>query len=159
MGKLFETPIIKNFFLVNGKPTKLVGDPSHLIKAFDNYFLNTIDDENRGVNRVITFGENFQKQWNLETNVVSKNAVIALIEFQENQESPLVPKLNKQVLERATSRYGKMDVKPALIVFSKETAAGIMTLVNYHNYPKEYLATAQFIYQVEENILQEILIK
>ena len=50
-------------------------------------------------------GDKFQQKWNLESNEISIQPVEALIEFQEKQESPLVTKLNRAVLKKATSRY------------------------------------------------------
>ena len=55
-----------------------------------------------------------------------------------------------EISTKSFIRYGKMDVKPALAIFSKETAAGITELVQYHGYPNRFLTTAQYIYQVRQ---------
>ena len=65
--------------------------------------MNTIIHPN--VKRVITMGDKFQHKWGLESDEISIQPIEALVEFQEKQESPLVTKLNKAVLKKATSRY------------------------------------------------------
>ena len=50
-------------------------------------------------------GDKFQQKWGLESDEISIQPIEALVEFQEKQESPLVTKLNKVVLKKATSRY------------------------------------------------------
>ena len=65
--------------------------------------MNTIIHPN--VKRVITMGDKFQQKWGLESDEISIQPIEALVEFQEKQESPLVTKLNKAVLKKATSRY------------------------------------------------------
>ena len=50
-------------------------------------------------------GDKFQHKWGLESDEISIQPIEALVEFQEKQESPLVTKLNKAVLKKATSRY------------------------------------------------------
>ena len=55
-------------------------------------------------------GDKFQQKWGLESDEISIQPIEALVEFQEKQESPLVTKLNKAVLKKATSRYVMIDL-------------------------------------------------
>ena len=108
---------MENSFFVKGKPTKFCADPAHLVKSLSTALMKTWAYEHSTVN--ITMGDKFVQKWGLESNVINKEAIEALIEFQEKQESPLVVKLNQAVLKKATSRYvGKQAqklIKPSLL--------------------------------------------
>ena len=101
--------------------------------------------QNKGV---VKINKCYQEDWKMLTDEVRWEVIEELVKFQEKFELKIAPKLSAQVLKRGGSHFGKMDVGCAMSVFSKDTAAAIEYIVLHHNYPQEYLTTAQVIYQV-----------
>ena len=117
----------------------IICDASHVLKLIRNML------QNKGM---VKISKEFQELWQMLTDEVRWEVIEELVKFQEKFELKIAPKLNEKVLKRGGSHFGKMDVGCAMSVFSKETAAAIEYIVLHHDYPKEFLTTAQFIFQV-----------
>jgi hypothetical protein len=139
-------PTINNFFHVNGRKIGVCGDPPHLIKAQCQYLLHSYATRDDGVHFPLKMSERFQRKHNLETNEILWEAVQDLVDFQVENEIVYCKNLTPATVERARNPFGKMDVKPALNIISKDVSAGISQMVQFHGRPKKYLTTAQHIW-------------
>ena len=81
--------------------------------------------------------------YGLSSNVVTKDHVKALIDFQESQELKIAPDLN--ALSINPGHFSKMCVRDALKVISLPVSSGLRYLVNKHGYSRDLLTTAWFI--------------
>ena len=81
--------------------------------------------------------------YGLTSNIVSKEHVKALIDFQENQELKIAPDLN--VLSTNPGHFSKMCVRDALKVISLPVSSGLRYLVKKHGHSNDLLTTAWFI--------------
>ena len=141
-----DPPKIQNLaiFVHNGVEYKVgvICDAPHLLKNWKNALCRCVNGKK------IRMDKSFQDYWGLETNEIELEAVQAVIDFQSKFEMKLHPKLTQKVLDEAQSTHGKMDVSRAMIIMSKKTSQAIKILVEMFNYPKRFLATAEFIFEI-----------
>ena len=90
----------------------------------------------------------YVEHFGLVTDKICIEPIEMLVEFEKDHESPLAKRLSPKVLDRARDHFGKMDAKPHLAIFHKDTCSAITFMVENFGWPKEYLTTAQHIYLV-----------
>ena len=169
-------PTIQNLTFINDKPICVSGDPVHLVKSQSTYLLKTQrtseleadpeanpdDEENPDPDanpdleqqpapgHVLYMGKEFQEMFQLTTDEISIEPVEELVKFQEDLApgDKLVKRLDAATLKKARDHFGKMNAGPHLAIFSMETSAAITQMVQHHNWPEKYMATASHIWIV-----------
>ena len=125
--------------MFGGKPVLWNPDQSHALKGLKNFLFN--------------YGEyrlspEEVKDFNLDSDLVELQAIKDLVEFQENLEAKLAPRLSQAVLDKAVGKYGKMDVGAAMAIFHMDTANGICFMMSNGSYPQRYSTTVHSVKQV-----------
>ena len=126
---------------MNGQEIALLSDAAHALKAIRNALLN---------NKVIYIHAKHVEHYGLETNDVFWEAIVKLVEFDEERELKIAPHLTRKCID--ITKFTKMSVKLAMHVFSWETANALkLVCQNYSDeFPSYYLTTAFFIELVAE---------
>ena len=122
-----------------GNQIGFAADPSHGLKGTMNAL------RNQGT---IQLSKEEVEQFNLISDKVHWQAILDLVELQKDMEHPINKKLNEGTIKRCSDHFGKMDVQASMQIFHKDTAAGISFMVDSGKYPREYLTTAHFVWQV-----------
>ena len=131
--------VMQNIALFEGHPIGFNPDPNHAVKGLKNFLINK---------RQLTLSQEEVDEFGLPSNIVDYQAIEDLVEFTSTHEMNISHQVSKAVLKKAADRYGKMDVGATIKIFSEDTAAGIMMMVESGHYPKTYATTAHWIRQV-----------
>ncbi|KAM7306127.1 uncharacterized protein ISCGN_016023 [Ixodes scapularis] len=94
----------------------------------------------------ITLSDAVVAENNLNSNIVTIQPVVRLIEFQEQQTFKLAPNLQKELLE--PNQFEKMKVSNALRILSRSTSSALRFMVENYGWEKDVLTTAWFIEHV-----------
>ena len=134
-----QEPSIQNSFSVNGQEIALLSDAAHILKAIRNAFMN---------NKVLHIHDKHVDYHALETNDVFWEAIVKLVEFDEQRELKIAPHLSRACIH--ITNFTKMSVSLAMKVLSLATAAALkLACLEYPDqFPSYYLTTVFFIEQV-----------
>ena len=112
-----------------------MADPPHLLKNIRNALFNHGE---------LTIHDQYVQELNLGSNKVKFEHIKKLVEFQEERQLKIAPHLSKADID--IGRYGKMKVKFATHVLSRETAVALrLAHAEYsEEFPDEVLTTAMF---------------
>ena len=112
-----------------------MADPPHLLKAIRNALFNHGE---------LTIHEKYVEELSLTSNKVQFKYIKKLVDFQEQHQLKICPHLSHCDIE--IGKYGKMKVKYATHVLSRETAESLKLAVKDYpdEFPEEALTTAVF---------------
>ena len=127
-----------NTFKVPGveEEVAMVSDPPHILKNQRNALFN---------NKVLTLGDKYVQEAELEHNEVKFEYIKKMVEFQEdNRQLFICPHLSRTDID--IGRFTKMKVKHAKHVLSRETQSALEFCVDKYpqEFPREALTTAWF---------------
>ena len=134
-----ESIVIQHLALFGDKPVLWCPDGSHALKGIKNFLYNHGE---------IRLSQEEVQDYDLDSDLVEFQAIKDLVEFQENLEAKLAPRLSRAVLEKAGEKYGKMDVGAAIAIFHTDTSNGICFMMSKGGYPQRYSTTAHCIEKI-----------
>ena len=128
---------MRNSFKIDGVDEEIfiLADPPHLLKNIRNALFNHGE---------LIVHDKYVAELSLGSNKVKFEHIKKLVEFQEERQLKIAPHLSKADLD--IGRFGKMKVKFATHVLSRETAEALKVAVAEYpeEFPIEVLTTAMF---------------
>ncbi len=123
--------------MLEGLVLTMYADATHLLKNLRNCLLSW---------GKVSLPNNVVSREGLVSSEVNVDAFVRVIQFQENKELKIAPKLDWKCIR--VKGFEKMRVKPAQALLSRDTAAAIRYMVSQGRSPQSDLASAFFAEQV-----------